>query len=207
MRHFDGRHAFVAPEQGMGAATYIIIEYEDLRGACSMSCIPAAARCASSSIARPGLCPRVPAGRRPATARGPHLVDAAAASWPGFALVGYDTDRTSYQPGQLVYLQLWWRADAPVTTDWTVFTHLLGPARRTGAFSGRGRMRGPARAALRCRRGRWATGAGRVPVAASGGCAAGRVSDRDRRMTSGPGGPARSDSGRRGSRHHRDIAD
>ncbi len=61
--------------------------------------------------------------------RGPRYpVDAAAASWPGL-LVGYDTDPDQLSARPDGVSQLWWRADAPVTTDWTVFTHLLGPAR------------------------------------------------------------------------------
>jgi len=137
VRHFDGRHAFVAPEQGMGAATYIIIEYEDFRGWRLLDELYPGRREVRQFLDRAGQvyarAYRLDGGQPPA--RGPrNLVDAAAASWPGFALVGYDTDRTSYQPGQLVYLQLWWRADAPVTTDWTVFTHLLGPARADGSI-------------------------------------------------------------------------
>jgi len=136
VRHFDGRHAFVAPEQGTGASTYIIIEYEDFRGWRVLGELYPDRREVHQFLDRAGQvyarAYRVDGGQPPA--RGPrNPVDAAAASWPGFALVGYDTDRASYQPGQTVYLQLWWRAGAPVGTDWTVFTHLLGPARADGS--------------------------------------------------------------------------
>jgi 4-amino-4-deoxy-L-arabinose transferase-like glycosyltransferase len=136
VRHFDGRHVFVAPEQGTGVATYIIIEYEDFRGWRVLGELYPGRREVRQFLDRTGQvyarAYRVDGGQPPA--RGPrHPVDAAVASWPGFALVGYDTDRAVYQPGQLVYLQLWWRADAPVSTDWTVFTHLLGPARADGS--------------------------------------------------------------------------
>jgi hypothetical protein len=54
--------------------------------------------------------------------------------WPGFDLVGFDLDRADgiYQPGGIVYLQLWWRATGDPGEDWTVFTHLLGLARPDG---------------------------------------------------------------------------
>ena len=55
------------------------------------------------------------------------------ARWPGISLVGYDLDKRTFEPGQKVYLQLWWRADAPPATDWTVFTHVLGPAKPDGS--------------------------------------------------------------------------
>jgi hypothetical protein len=48
-------------------------------------------------------------------------------------LIGYDLDRPGYQPGEIVYLQLWWRATGKVATDWTVFTHLLGPPKADGS--------------------------------------------------------------------------
>ncbi len=137
VRHFDGRHAFVAPEQGTGAATYIIIEYEDFRGWRLLEELYPGRREVRQFLDRAGQvyarAYRLDGGQPPV--RGPrNPVDAGVASWPGFALVGYDTDRASYEPGQRVYLQLWWRANAPVGTDWTVFTHLLGPARADGSM-------------------------------------------------------------------------
>ena len=38
----------------------------------------------------------------------------------------------TYRPGDVVYLQLWWRATGDPGKDWTVFTHLLGPAKPDG---------------------------------------------------------------------------
>lgn len=52
-----------------------------------------------------------------------HPVDA---RWPDIELVGYDLDRPAYKPGEIVYLQLWWRATGQPETDWTVFTHVIG---------------------------------------------------------------------------------
>lgn len=137
VRHFDGRHAFVAPEQGTGAATYIIIEYEDFRGWRVLGELYPGRREVRQFLDRAGevYARAYRLDGRQSPVRGPrNLVDASVAGWPGFALVGYDTDRAGYQPGQMVYLQLWWRADALVDTDWTVFTHLLGPARADGSI-------------------------------------------------------------------------
>jgi hypothetical protein len=66
-----------------------------------------------------------------------HLV---AGTWTGVELVGYDLNAEGvYKPGDVVYLQLWWRATDTVTNDWTVFTHLLGPARADGTTVWAGR--------------------------------------------------------------------
>jgi hypothetical protein len=132
VRHFDGRHAFVAPEGGTGAATYVIIEYEDFRGWRVLGELYPGRTEARQFLDRTGQvyarAYRLDGGQQPA--RGPRRP--ADVVWPGFALVGYDTDRLVYQPGQIVYLQLWWRAKASVGPDWTVFTHLLGPAKPDG---------------------------------------------------------------------------
>jgi hypothetical protein len=47
--------------------------------------------------------------------------------------VGYDIDKTTFEPGQKAFLQLWWHADAPLATDWTVFTHVLGTPKPDGS--------------------------------------------------------------------------
>ncbi|OQA42073.1 MAG: hypothetical protein BWY52_02344 [Chloroflexi bacterium ADurb.Bin325] len=135
VRHFDGRHAFVASEQA--DATYIIIEYEDFRGWRLLDELYPDRREVRRFLDRTGQvyarAYRVARGQP--LARGPrNPVDADAAHWPGFALLGYDIDRASYRPGEIVYLQLWWRADAAIETDWTVFTHLLGPTRADGGI-------------------------------------------------------------------------
>jgi len=54
-------------------------------------------------------------------------------TWLGVQLIGYDLNAEGvYKPGDLVYLQLWWQVDDAISADWTVFTHLLGPAKADG---------------------------------------------------------------------------
>ncbi len=132
VRHFDGRHAFVTQAQGTAAATYIVIEHEDFRGARVLQELYPTATEAKTFLDREGQvyarAYHVSSGASPA--RGPqHLPEAC---WPGVALAGYDLDRPIYKPGAIVYLQLWWQASASIPTDWTVFTHLLGPAKADG---------------------------------------------------------------------------
>ena len=131
VRHFDGRHAFVVPPGK--AATYIVIEHEDFRGGQLLqSLYPGAVEThifrdrAGQVYARAF---RVDPGTIPA--RQPSY--SAQASWPGVDLIGYDLDRAEYRPGDSVYLQLWWRATEKPGKDWTVFTHLLGPAKADGS--------------------------------------------------------------------------
>jgi hypothetical protein len=132
VRHFDGRHAFVAPPPGK-AATYIVIEHEDFRGGQLLrNLYPGAVEThifrdrAGQVYARaiwvdPGA----------SILRQPDYP--AQGSWPDLDLIGYDLDRAEYRPGDIVYLQLWWRATGKPDTDWTVFTHLLGPAKPDGS--------------------------------------------------------------------------
>ena len=71
----------------------------------------------------------------PQFCRGPTADVSGSGAWPGFDLVGLDLDRAdaSYHPGDISYLQaLWWRATEKPDKDWTVFTHLLGPAKPDG---------------------------------------------------------------------------
>ncbi len=138
VRHFDGRHAFVAAPAGR-AATYVVIEHEDFRGGPLLRTLYPDAVEAKVFYDRVGKVYarafRVAAGAAPA--RQPQV--AVAAGWPGIALAGYDTDRTEYRPGDIVYLQLWWRAAEKPAVDWTVFTHLLGPAKPDGSAVWAGR--------------------------------------------------------------------
>lgn len=45
-------------------------------------------------------------------------------------LVGYDVSTTSMQPGETLYLTLYWRCTAAMESSYTVFTHLLDPSGR-----------------------------------------------------------------------------
>jgi hypothetical protein len=42
-------------------------------------------------------------------------------------LLGYDVQATSLRPGEVLHVTLYWQAQASMQTDYTVFTHLLGP--------------------------------------------------------------------------------
>jgi len=41
------------------------------------------------------------------------------------ALIGYEVDRTEFRAGEEIHLILYWRAEAEMRTDYTVFTHLI----------------------------------------------------------------------------------
>jgi 4-amino-4-deoxy-L-arabinose transferase-like glycosyltransferase len=133
VRHFDGRRAFVMPDGGSGAGTYIVIEHEDFRGANVLKSLYPDAEQVKEFLDRDGTVYarafRVPEGGQPA--RGAH--NPVRFAWPDAELIGYDLDKDAYRPGDIVYLQLWWRAQAQSATDWTVFTHLLGPAKADGS--------------------------------------------------------------------------
>ena len=111
VRHFDGRHAFVAAAADR-PTNYIVIEHEDFRGGQLLqSLYPDAVEThifrdrAGQVYARAfRVTPGAVAARQPKyQARG---------SWPGVDLVGFDLDHADgvYKPGDIVYLQLWWRA-------------------------------------------------------------------------------------------------
>ena len=134
VRHFDGRHAFVAAAADR-PTNYIVIEHEDFRGGRLLRSLYPDATETHTFRDRSGQvyarAYRVPSGS--VTARQPK--DQAHGSWPGLDLVGFDLDRAdaTYRPGDIVYLQLWWLATGNSEKDWTVFTHLLGPAKPDGS--------------------------------------------------------------------------
>lgn len=137
VRHFDGRAAFLTQAR-LGetpqTATYIVIEHEDFRGSKLLQELYPNAEEVKTFQDRYGRpyarAWRVPAGS--ALARRPNEVTRT--RWPAIALWGYDLNEPVYHPGEIVYLQLWWRASATPTTDWTVFTHVLGPAKADGSI-------------------------------------------------------------------------
>jgi len=44
--------------------------------------------------------------------------------------LGYDLDRTTFSPGEVIPLTLYWRALGPMDTSYTVFTHLIDEQNR-----------------------------------------------------------------------------
>lgn len=138
VRHFDGRHALIAPAFPPAAgrrATYIVIEHEDFRGGRLLRELYPQATEVRTFLDRSGRfyarAYQIPNTAIPNTARQPKF--AFTGRWPGIELTGYDLDRPTYRPGEIVYLQLWWHATAPAPADWTVFTHLLGPVKADGS--------------------------------------------------------------------------
>lgn len=131
VRRFDGRHAFVAPAIDR-PATFIFIRHEDYRGPMVLRDLYPEAQETKTFHDRAGrLYARAFRVTEPSLiARRPQV--AAGAKWPGLTLEGYDIDRHTFEPGKKMFLQLWWRADAPQHTDWTVFTHVLGPPKPDG---------------------------------------------------------------------------
>ena len=131
VRFFDGRKAVLAPVSGRDA-NYVVVEHEDFRTESLLrELYPDVTEIRTfydrqgEVYARVFHVPAVSSLRR-----SPQM--AGVGSWPGIQLLGYDLDRSIYHSGQAVYLQLWWRVTAPVESDWTVFTHLLGPAKADG---------------------------------------------------------------------------
>lgn len=69
-----------------------------------------------------------PGARFPLEPEIPHPL---AVSFDGqLELVGYELDRAQVRPGDTIRLTLYWRAQRPLTENYTAFTHLLGPAER-----------------------------------------------------------------------------
>jgi 4-amino-4-deoxy-L-arabinose transferase-like glycosyltransferase len=136
VRHFDGRHAVPIPSADLAAGKavdYVVIEHEDFRATPLLrELFPQAQEVKTFKDPNGQVYARVlrvqgsasPVRRpwRPVTA-----------GWPGVRLVGYDLSTDGvYKPGDMVYLQLWWQVDEAIKSDWTVFTHLLGPAKADG---------------------------------------------------------------------------
>lgn len=152
VRHFDGRHAMPIPLSDLAAGkpvSYVVIEHEDFRGMPLLRELFPEAREVKTFEDRSGNAyARVIRVQGPASpARQPqHPVSG---TWPGVQLLGYDLNAEGvYKPGDVVYLQLWWQAGDPITTDWTVFTHLLGPAKADGSTVWAGRDGKPGNGSL-----------------------------------------------------------
>ena len=134
VRHFDGRHAFIAAPLDR-PATYIVIEHEDFRGGRLLQELyPARSRPRLSSIARQGLRPRLPGGcgctSRPPAANLRPPAAGPASRWSAMTWTAPTSARRDRLPPALV------AGDGTVRTDWTVFTHLLGRPRPTAACLG-----------------------------------------------------------------------
>jgi 4-amino-4-deoxy-L-arabinose transferase-like glycosyltransferase len=152
VRHFDGRHAVPIPSSDLAAGKaidYVVIEHEDFRATQLLrELFPDASEVKTFDDPRGEVYARVLRVPGPAApVRQPQ--HPAAGAWPGVALVGYDLNTDGvYKPGDVVYLQLWWRVDDAITADLTVFTHLLGPAKADGSSVWAGRDAQPGSGSL-----------------------------------------------------------
>jgi len=133
VRHFDGRHAFIAAASDR-PANYIVIEHEDFRGGPLLRSLYPDAVETHTFRDRAGQVYARAYRVSPGSVAARQSQYKAHGSWPGVDLVGFDLDRAdaTYRPGDVVYLQLWWRATGDPGKDWTVFTHLLGPTKPDG---------------------------------------------------------------------------
>jgi 4-amino-4-deoxy-L-arabinose transferase-like glycosyltransferase len=143
VRHFDGRHALPIPSSELAAGKpvdYVVIEHEDFRATGLLrELFPEAQEVKTFQDPNGKTYARVLRVQGPASPvrRPQHPVSG---GWPGMQLVGYDVNEEGvYKPGDTVYLQLWWQVDQPITADWTVFTHLLGPTSADGSTVWAGR--------------------------------------------------------------------
>jgi hypothetical protein len=70
---------------------------------------------------------RVPAGTAPNVAPQERSEVNWAAPDAQVQLAGYDLDQATYRPGERIELTAYWRSSGALSTDYTVFVHLLGP--------------------------------------------------------------------------------
>jgi hypothetical protein len=127
-RSYDGRHCLVLPPAGERPADYVIVPYLDGRSLQRLPQFFPGGEIVGAGGYRDGVpyyqVYRVPAGSAPQIAP-QHRIEVA---WAGqIGLIGYDTDRPRYKPGERIRLTLYWRSLARTDQAWTAFTHLLGP--------------------------------------------------------------------------------
>lgn len=134
LRSFDARHGLVLPARPQGDTWYAVVLHEDWRFSLLVDRFLPGAQVERTFWDDEGRVYakvwRVPpegfgavAPMRPVHAR---LGEA-------IALAGYDLEPEVARPGGSLYVTLYWQALAPVSEDYTVFTHLLGPFNpRTG---------------------------------------------------------------------------
>ncbi len=128
LKSYDGRLCQVLPGRFDGATTYLIIVHEDGRSLALFQ-----RHWPQGEVVRKffdwegdsyAVAYRVPPGSDPVV-KPQHPL---AANLDNKArLLGYDLEPGPYEPGQVIGLTLYWQALTAMETDYTVFTHLLGP--------------------------------------------------------------------------------
>jgi 4-amino-4-deoxy-L-arabinose transferase-like glycosyltransferase len=129
-RSYDGRYVLVLPPPLDRPAEYVIIPSIDDRSLSRLQRAFPQGQIVASGAPREGVpyyeVYHVPAGSK-ADATPQHELHVV---WrEEIGLIGYDLDRTHYQPGDRIEVTLYFRSLAPVKDSLTVFTHLLGPVR------------------------------------------------------------------------------
>jgi hypothetical protein len=127
---FDGRHIFpLTAGSNPQPEVYAVIEHEDFRTRLLLPELFPLAGVADEIVdkqgqvyarfyTRPGS---APPQRQPQRRTEIDVGD-------GIRLVGYDVQPATLQPGEILYLQLYWQVDAAPSADWTVFTHVVSTA-------------------------------------------------------------------------------
>lgn len=131
---FDGRAVFPFTASASTASEeYVVVEHEDFRTSLLLpEVFPGAATSREFVDAAGQVYARVytrPVGSQPA------YLPQSALDQPlgdGIRLAGYDVIPAEPRPGDLLVVRLHWLVEAPPAEDWTVFTHLLGPAKADG---------------------------------------------------------------------------
>jgi len=126
---FDGRSIFpVSNTPPAVSETYISIVHEDFRTPLLMQDVLPDAEVIASWNDDNGA-PYATAWQRAAgsSAQRPPRIGRETAAGDGITLLGYDVLPETIYPGDMLYLQLHWRVDAPPTAEWTVFTHVIDP--------------------------------------------------------------------------------
>jgi len=132
---FDGRRIFpMTAAAPTGAEQYVAIEHEDFRTQLLLPELFPDATVGPDFVDRAGqVYARVynrPAGVRSQRAPPQPL---SAPLGDGIRLEGYELLPDAPAPGGVLYVRLYWLVDARPQGDWTVFVHLLGPARPDGS--------------------------------------------------------------------------
>ncbi|MBC7223362.1 MAG: hypothetical protein H5T59_03665 [Anaerolineae bacterium] len=128
VRSFDARHGLVLPARPEGPTWYAVILHEDWRFPLLVDRFLPRAQVARTFPDRAGK-PYAQIWQVP-----PEGFGAVAPARPAearlggtIALAGCDLEPAPARPGQSLYVTLYWQALGPVSEDYTVFTHLLGP--------------------------------------------------------------------------------
>ncbi|MBN1581706.1 MAG: glycosyltransferase family 39 protein [Anaerolineae bacterium] len=127
-KSYDGRYSLVLPSPTDRPADFIVVTYLDQRTLQRLPLFYPDSEIVKQGAIRTGTpfykVLRVAPGSTPQI-RPQHTPRV---TWAGqLGLIGYDTDKERYQAGETVLLTLYWQSHSPADTDYTAFTHLLGP--------------------------------------------------------------------------------